>query len=160
MPYATIDDVFARFPVQTLVGTGTNEVSSFEVSSIFIQDAEGVVNAFLGSKYVLPLTTVPLVTQITADLAIFNMLSERTGRVPQAVQSRYDRVISYLEMLRDGGMVLNANSQTLSSSGDSFAWSSTGSYHQTFSPVLDELDQRVDETWTVAEKDLRIDDAC
>lgn len=160
MSYATIDDVFARFPVHTLVGTGTNEVASVEVSSIYIQDAEGVVDAFLGAKYVTPLTTVPLVTQITADLAIFNMMAERTGRVPQAVQSRYDRVMNYLEMLRDGQMILNANSQTLSSSGDSFAWSSTQSYHATFSPVLPELDQRVDETWTEAEKGIRADDAC
>lgn len=159
MAYATIDDVFARFPVHTLVGTGTNEVTSLEVSSIYIQDAEGMVDAFLGSKYVTPLTTVPIITQITADLAIFNMLAERAGRVPQAIQTRYDRVMSYLEMLRDGEMVLNANSQTLSSSGDSFAWSSTGSYHQTFSPVLDELDQRADQTWVDDEKDARVDDA-
>lgn len=159
MTYATIADVFARFPISTLVGTGENDVTSIEVSSIYIQDAESVVNAFLGAKYITPLTTVPLVTQITADLAIFSMLAERTGRVPQAVQSRYDRVMNYLELLRDGGMVLNANSQTLSTSGDSFAWSSTGSYHQTFSPVLDELDQRRDETWVEAEKGTRVDDA-
>lgn len=158
MPYATIDDVFARFPITTLVGTGESEVTSLEVSSIYISDAEGVVDAFLGAKYVTPLTTVPLVTQITADLAIFNMLAERTGRVPQAVQARYERVMSYLEMLRDGGMVLNSSSQTLSSSGDSFAWSTTGSYHQTFSPVLDELDQKVDKTWVDDAKGTRVDD--
>ncbi len=160
MPYATIDDVFARFPIETLVGTGTNEVSSIEVSSIYIQDAEGYVDAYLGAKYVTPLTTVPIVTQLTADLAIFNMLAERTGRVPQAVQARYDRVMDTLAQLRDGKMVLNANSQTLSSSGDNFAWSSTQSYHATFSPVLPELDQRVDEDRVRADKDLRIDDAC
>jgi phage gp36-like protein len=136
MAYATIDDVFARFPVHTLVGTGTNEVTSIEVSSIYIQDAEATVNAFLGSKYVTPLVNDPLVTQITADLAIFNMLAERAGRVPQAIQTRHDRVMSYLEMLR------------------------TGSYHQTFSPVLDELDQRADQTWVDDEKDARVDDAC
>lgn len=158
MAYATISDIFARFPVTTLVGTGTNEVSSIEVSSVFIADAEAVVDAFLGAKYSTPLVTTPMVKHITADLAIFNMLAERTGRVPQAVQTRYDRVTRYLEDLRDGKMVLNSASQTLITSGDQFAWSTTGSYHQTFSPVLDELDQRVDKTWVEDAKDTRVDD--
>ena len=155
MPYATIDDVFGRFPIDTLVGSGGSNVTSIEVSSVYISDAEGIVDMFLGSKYVIPLNKTPVVTMITSDLAIFHMLAERSGRVPQAIQSRYDRAMSYLEGLRDGDMILNGNSQTLSASGDSFAWSTTQDYHPTFSPVLGELDQRVDTDWVDAEKDLR-----
>lgn len=158
MAYATISDIFARFPISTLVGTGESEVSSIEVSSTYIADAEAVVDGYLGAKYSTPLVSTPLVRHITSDLAIFNMLAERSGRVPQAAQTRFDRAEKYLELLRDGKMVLNSASQTLITSGDQFAWSNTGSYHQTFSPVLDELDQRVDKTWIEDAKDVRVDD--
>jgi phage gp36-like protein len=155
MAYATIDDVFARFPIDTLVGSGGNNVTSLEVSSVFIADAEAIVNGHLQHKYTIPLASDPLITHITADLAIFSMLAERTGRVPQVMQSRYDRAMTYLMALRDGDMVLNPNSQTLNSSGDEFAWSTTMDYHPTFSPVLGELDQAADSDWVDFDKDER-----
>ncbi len=160
MPYATIQDVFARFPVNTLVGTGTNDITSLEVTSTYIRGAESVVNGFLGAKYVLPLTADPLVNLITTDLAIFDMLAERTGRAPQAVETRYGRVMNYLEPLRVGKRVLDPQPQSVTTSGDSFAFSTTQSYHQIFSPVLDALDQRVDQTWVDFDKGVREDDAC
>jgi phage gp36-like protein len=157
-PYATIDDVFARFPVSTLVGSSDNEVSSFDVSSIFIADAQGIVDSFLAARYVTPVTVEPLITHITADLAIFNMLAERTGRVPQVMQARYDRSMTFLMALRDGDMYLNPNSQTFNTSLDQFAWSTTQDYHPTFSPVLGELDQAADSDWIDADKDDRSGD--
>ena len=51
MAYATIDDVFSRYaPINTMVGTGANDVTSVEVSSIFIADAESFMNAYLGRQ--------------------------------------------------------------------------------------------------------------
>lgn len=159
-PYATIDDVFGRFPINTLVGSGPNDVTSIEVSSVFINDAQGIVDAHLSQRYTIPVVAEPLITHITADLAIFNMLAERTGRVPQVMQSRYDRALSYLIALRDGTMNLNPNSQTFNTSADQFAWSTTEGYHPTFSPVLDELEQRVDKDWVDSDKDDRSGDSC
>lgn len=146
-PYATIDDVFGRFPIDTLVGSGGNAVTSVEVSSVFISDAQAIVDAHLSLRYVTPVVAEPIITHITADLAIFSMLAERTGRVPQVMQSRYDRSMSYLIALRDGKMNLNPNSQTFNSSGEQFAWSTTQDYHPVFSPVLGELDQAADIDW-------------
>lgn len=160
MPYATIDDIFARFPVSTLVGSGSNEVSSLEVSSVYIADAESIVDAHLSQRYTVPLNVEPIIKHITSDLAIFSMLAERTGRVPQVMQSRYDRALAYLVALRDGQMNLNPNSQTFNSSADEFVWSTTQDYHPTFSPVLDDIDQRVDEDWVDFDKDQRVDDSC
>lgn len=154
-PYATIDDVFGRFPVETLVGSGGNNITSLEVSSVFINDAQGIVDVFVSQRYATPLVAEPFITHITADLAIFNMLAERTGRVPQVMQSRYDRAMSYLMALRDGEMSLNPNSQTVQTGGEEFAWSTTQDYHPTFSPVLNELDQKVDADYVDAEKTAR-----
>lgn len=145
MAYATIADVFGRYPpINTMVGTQANEVTSVQVSSMFIADAESFINAYLGARYTLPLVAEPMITQLTTDLAIFNMCAERLPRVPEWMQNRYDRSIGILEKLRDGTMILNPASQTLVSTGDNYAYSTTQSYHPVFSPVLHELEQQQD----------------
>lgn len=159
MAYATITDVFARYkPIGSMVGAGSLDVSSDDVSSIFISDAEGFMNAFLASRYVVPVTTEPLVTQIAADLAIFNMMAEKLGAVPDFMQARHDRATTYLEKLTNGEMLLVASGTTQVTSGDSEAWSSTGSYHPVFSPVLDALDQAADRDYIDDERDDRSGD--
>ena len=159
MPYATSDDIFSRYkPIRTLVGVSSFEVASLDVSSIFIRDAESLVDAYVGIRYTTPVTPVSgLVTQITSDLAIFAMMAEKHVNVPDQMQARYDRSITLLEMIRDGKMTLG-NSVTLSSGGDEEAWSSNQDFHSIFSPVLGELDQAVDKDQVEAEQDDRAND--
>lgn len=145
MAYATIDTVFARYrPISTMVGSSDLDVPSVDVSTVFIAGAENFMNAFLAARYVVPVTTEPLVTELSADITIFNMMAERNGRVPEFMQTRYDRSLEILKALRDGEMRLISASTQLVSSGDSFAWSSTGSYHSIFGVTLHEADQKVD----------------
>jgi len=158
-PYATIDDVFSRYaPIHTMVGTGNNDVTSIEVSSIFIADAQSFVDAHLAKRYVVPVEAEPLITQITTDLSIANMMFDKLGELPNFIQPRYDRALSMLDKLSDGGLVLTSNSTTLTSSYDSFAWSTTQSFHAIFSPVLGELDQAADSDRIDADKDERASD--
>lgn len=159
MSYASIDDVFSRYkPIRTLVGVGSFEVSSDDVSSIFVADAESFVDAYLARRYETPITPVPsMITQVATDLAIFNMMTEKQIQVPDAMQARYDRSIKTLEMLRDGEMTL-PSSASLITTGDQEAWSANQDFHSTFSPVLDELEQRVDDDWVQFDIDERVDD--
>jgi phage gp36-like protein len=143
-----------------MVGTLANEVSSVNVSSIYIADAESYINMYLGSRYVVPLTPEPAITQLTSDLAIYHMCVDRLPRVPEFMQGRYDRAIATLEKLRDGTMVLNPASNSLVSSGDNFAFSTTQSYHPIFSPVLHELDQQVDTDQVRYDRNVRSADLC
>jgi len=158
MSYTDIDGVFSRYkPIATLVGSADVQVTSVDVSTIFIADAEGFVDAFLSRRYETPLSPVPrIITQITSDLAIFNMMVEKLPEVPDFFQPRYDRAMSWLEMIRDGQMDLT--SQTVVTTGDQDAWSSTEDYHPVFSPVLDPIDQTVDKDQVDAAKDLRSGD--
>ncbi len=146
MAYATISDIFSRFkPIRTMIGAGSFEVTSVDVTSIFIGDADSFVDAYLAKRYETPITPVPsIITQISADLSIFNMMTEKQVQVPDSFQARYDRSIKTLEMLRDGDMVLPSDVSVVST-GDNEAWSAQQDYHSTFSPVLDELEQRVDD---------------
>lgn len=158
MSYATINDVFARYqPIKTMVGSEDIQVTSDVVSSVFIADAESIVNAYLSRRYVVPIIPVePIITQIASDLSIFNMLVEKLPGTPDFFQPRHDRAINNLEMLRDGKM--NLSSSTIISSGDQDAWSSTENYHPVFSPVLSQIDQRVDKDQVDSDKDDRIGD--
>ena len=158
MSYASIDDIFKRYkPIATLVGSEGGQVASLDVMSIFVSDAESFVDAHLSRRYVVPLNPVPsMVTQIASDLAIFNMLVEKLPEVPDFFQPRYDRSMETLRMLRDGKMDLT--SQTIVTTGDQEAWSSTQTYHPVFSPVLDPLDQAVDKDQVDSDKDDRSGD--
>jgi phage gp36-like protein len=159
MAYATIDDVFSRYaPIHTMVSSSNNDVTSVEVSSIFIADAESFMNVHLAKRYDIPVATEPVITQIATDLAIANMLFEKLGELPNFIQPRYDRSMDMLTKLAAGDLILTSNSTTIITSGDNFAWSSTASFHGTFSPVLEELDQAVDIDWVNAEKDARVGD--
>lgn len=159
MAYATIDDIFSRFkPIRTMVGAGSFEVVSLDVASIYIADNESFVDAYLAKRYLVPITPVPsMITQITSDLTIFNMMTEKQVQVPDSFQARYDRSLKTLEMLRDGEMVLPSD-VAIAAAGDNEAWSAQQDFHSTFSPVLDELEQRVDDDWVQEDIDARVDD--
>jgi phage gp36-like protein len=156
-PYATIDDVFARYaPIHTMVGTGNNDVASLEVSSIFIADAQSFVDAHLAKRYNTPVEAEPLITMIVTDISISNMLFEKLGELPNFMQPRYERSIDMLNKLASGDLILTSGSTTLVTTGDQYAWSTTQSYHAIFSPVLDELDQSADDTWIADDQDTRV----
>lgn len=159
MAYATIDNVFTRYPpISAMVGTGSGEVTSAQVSSAYIFDAEGFVNAYLGAKYAVPLQSEPILTSLTSDLAIYKVLEDKVPRIPEFMQRRYENAIKTLEALRDGKMILTG-SQTLITSGNEEAYSTTQEYHPVFSPVLGELNTGPDADQVEAERDLRIGDA-
>lgn len=159
MSYAAFDDVLKRYkPIGTMIGVGSLQVTTVDVSSIFIADAEGFVNGYLGFRYVVPVTTEPLITQVTCDIAIANMMLEKLGNIPDFMQPRYDRAVKQLENLRDGEMVLTGSGTTGVTTGDNEAYSTTGSYHAIFSPVLSDVDQAADSDLIDAERDLRVDD--
>ena len=116
------------------------------------------MNAYLGKRYETPVAVEPIITMIASDLAIANMMFEKLGELPNFMQPRYERAISMLEKLATGDLVLTSNSTSILTSGDNFAWSTTGSYHSIFSPVLGELDQSVDQDWVDADNDARVGD--
>src|SRR4051812_17426023 len=125
MAYATLDDILSRYrPVSTMIGSGGYDVTSAEVNSIYISQSEAYVDARLGQRFQVPFTiSNPLITQITADLAIFFMLAEKMPSVPDFMDKRRQRAEDLLTALAEGNLVINSATMT-GSSGDSFAWSS------------------------------------
>lgn len=156
MPYATIDDIFKRYkPIRTIIGSEDLQVTSADVSSIFIADAQSLIDSYLGRRYTTPISPVPsYITQVTADLAIFNILVEHLPRGnPDFFQPRYDRAMKILTDIVSGTIIIG--SATVVSSGDQDAWSSGMDYHPVFSPVLGADEQTVDKDRVDADIDLR-----
>lgn len=161
MAYADITDIFVRYnPIKGMVGTNSNDIASADITSRFIPDASGVVDAYIGARYVTPLSDpVPqIITQVTADLSIFNLCAEKLPRQPDFMQARYDRALSTLTALRDGKMVLGS-SVTAVTTGDNEAWSPDMGFHPTFSPTLRDVNQKADSDQQQAEIDDRTDDS-
>lgn len=159
MPYAQVSDVVVAFKdIQSVLGTGSGQVTSADVMSSFIVPADSFIDAYLAARYAVPVTpTPPLLTRLSADLSVFNILAEKSGNIPEWMDKRYERCLKTLEELRDGNMVLSSAS-IVESGGDNFAWSSGMGYHGIFSPVINDLDQAPDSDRTRVDLDERADD--
>jgi phage gp36-like protein len=126
MAYATLNDVLRRYtPIVSMLGTGSLQITSNDISSVYIADAEGIINLYLGSRYQTPLAADPAITDLCSDIAIYRILADKAPRIPDFMQARYTNATSILSMIRDGQMTLGTNSgqQMVTSGGDEFAWS-------------------------------------
>lgn len=156
MAYASISDLIARYqPIKTMIGTSSYDVTSSEVASVYIWQAESFIDAKIANRYQVPLTAPPspLITQIAADLGIFYMLAERLPTIPEFMDKRYQRCMDMLDAISSGSLIVL--SATVVTSGDSFAWSPNMDYHPVFSPVLSPVNQKVDEDRVAAESQER-----
>lgn len=160
MSYATFDDVLRRFPpLTTLVGSNAEtQVSTIGVSSVYISDAESYVNAFLRARYDIPLVGEALVTMLTSDIAIYKICEDRLQRMPEFAEKRWISANSTLAMLRDGKMILSSSQSVVTDGGDQEAFSTVGSFHPVFSPVLKDVEQKVDLDYVITERDDRLYD--
>ena len=112
MSYAVVQDMIDRFGADELIGltdraippTGNYDSDIIEQS---IVDAEAEVNAYLASRYALPLAEVPtILTRLTCDIVRYllygvNLTPEITGR--------YDKAIAFLKNVSRGSAVLGIN---------------------------------------------------
>lgn len=166
MAYATIDSVFNRFPaIASNVGTGEYEVASVEVASTFIAQAEGLIDAYLSERYIVPLSSTslsPLITRIAADLAICDMLVDKLPTVPEFAVRRCVDAKELLKKLAKGELDLPLATLANTTGGEFEIWSTTMEYHPVFSPILDPLEQtpdvdRVDDDLTDRDDDAGLD---
>ncbi len=159
--YATIDDVTKRYPqIITAIGSAEYDVASVDVASIYIVDAEAMIDARLRDRYIVPFTTVdPLIPHIAANLAICSILRDKLPDNPDWIEQRCQGVMDMLEKIADGTLDLSSDAVPVTvNTGDEFVWSSTEEYHTSFSPVLDPLDQSIDSDRIDSDNDDRSDD--
>jgi len=133
MSYTSCDQVLRSYvPLTTMIGTGTTDIQTGDIASLWIAGAEALINGYIASKWVVPVTMPePLITRLCNDITVYDILKDKQPRIPEFMQRRYDNAIAILEKLRDGDMVLTGSNVVVSSGGDNFAWSNVLSNPQT-----------------------------
>lgn len=124
MAYTTYGDVLTRYkPLTSMIGTGTLDITTSDIASVYIADAEGYMNAFLAARYVVPVQPEPLITMLSSDIAIYKCLEDRAPRIPEFMEKRWIAANSILAMLASGALSLTGSNQIVSSGGDGEVWS-------------------------------------
>jgi phage gp36-like protein len=133
------------------VRTSLGDLSASAISATVIQDgiddADGLIDAYIGAKYTTPLTTVaPMIKRISRDIATYHVFNDQIagGSAPEAitvVEARYDRAMKLLKEIRDGKLQV----PLASSLGDSSmaVWGNTDGHKQAFD-LDDELNWGID----------------
>ena len=104
MPYATIADMEQRLDPVALGQLTKQVVSSAEYGAAInaeIEQASAVVDSYAGTRYTLPLETSVRITQITVDIAAYELEKNR-ATVRETDRQGYEDAMKFLRDLSAG----------------------------------------------------------
>ncbi len=103
--YATLSDVQIFISDQDLIQLTDDENTGSMITSTIdkmLEAATVEIDGYIGSKYPLPLATVPtILINICTDIGIFNLYARRHGP-PEHWQTRYDNAVKKLGLIAKG----------------------------------------------------------
>ena len=107
MTYATQQNMIDRFGEQELIEL-TDHANAGSINATVLgqalADADAEINAYLTSRYTLPLATVPpVLVKFAADVARYQLYDTRATEM---VKARYDDAIKFFKMLVNGSVSL------------------------------------------------------
>ena len=113
MAYAVVQDMVDRFGAAELVqltdrsATPTGEYDSGLIEQA-IADAEAEINAYLASRYALPLAEVPAtLTRLACNIARYHLYG---ASLSEEVTKRYDASVAFLKSVSRGDAVIGVSS--------------------------------------------------
>ena len=84
-----------------------------------ISDADAEIDSYCQAHYSVPLDPVPdRITQLSADIAIYNLYSRRVDVVPEVREKRYNAAIRFLEKVAEGKLPLGADTPAATTTAD------------------------------------------
>lgn len=126
MAYCTESDLEKEIPPANLTdladdnGDGTRDAG---VIARAIADADGEIDAYLATRYTVPLSTVPnLVRKLSVDIALWNLYSRKDIR-PELRRQRYEDALGLLKRISTGVATLGIATEppTAASAGGQFS---------------------------------------
>lgn len=135
--YATTTQLIARFESSAALSylTDSEDTGAADTTVLdeVIDDAEGVINSYLGERYRVPVdvatytTVAPRLKSLTLDLAVWRLLV-RGDRASEVKRMAHDDAIAYLEKLANGELTLpsTATLPVTGSEGEGAAWGTSG----------------------------------
>jgi phage gp36-like protein len=113
MPYSTVEDLRKLLPEEVLIQLTDDEaleaVNTGRAQEA-IQQADAVIDAYLGARYQVPLAEpVPeLIKKLSVDMAIYHLYSRRTEEMPELRRQRYRDALKTLKDISQGLISLGA----------------------------------------------------
>jgi phage gp36-like protein len=115
MAYCTQSDLLTLIPLRELaeLTTDSGETPDSQVVAEAINRAEAEIDAYLGSRYALPLTPVPdQVKGLSIDMALYHLYSRRSV-APPIRRQKYEAALSLLKQIAAGEAVVEGGSELL-----------------------------------------------
>lgn len=113
--YCAADDMKSRFSEDELIQLTDKDGSVGavvpQVLERAIQDASATIDGYIGGRYTLPLSSVPLIlNRLCCDVARYFLYDDQLGEEHQ-VTKRYQSAIKYLEQVGNGKVQLGINTK-------------------------------------------------
>ena len=114
MAYSTQENILARIDEVVLIQL-TDEAGEGEIDGdkvfVAIADADATIDAYCQGRYTLPMSPVPpKITQVSVDIAVYNLYSHSDLEMPEIRKERNKEAIRFLEKVAVGTIFLGAAS--------------------------------------------------
>lgn len=113
MSYCTQENILDRIDEAALIQltdeAGEGEIDDDKVTAA-IADADATIDAYCQGRYTLPLSPVPpKITQISVDIAVYNLYSHSDLEMPEVRKERNKEAVRFLEKVAAGTISLGAS---------------------------------------------------
>ena len=118
MAYCTESDLLSLIPVKELaeLTTDSGDTPDSQVVAEAIDRADAEIDAYLGSRYTLPLNPVPdQVKGLSMDMALYHLYSRRS-LAPPVRRQKYEAALSLLKQIAAGEAIVEGASELLTES--------------------------------------------
>jgi phage gp36-like protein len=108
MAYCNQDGILKMIPQDELteLTADTGDTPDPEVVTEAIAKADAEIDAYLGTRYVTPLSPVPAqVTSLSVDMAIYHLYTRRS-LAPMVRRRKYEAALAFLQRVASGEVVL------------------------------------------------------
>lgn len=115
MAYCTENDLLTLIPQKELaeLTAESGDTPDSQIVTEAVNRADAEIDAYLGSRYALPLTPVPdQVKGLSMDMALYHLYSRRSV-APQVRRQKYEAAVSFLKQVAAGEAVLEGASEPL-----------------------------------------------
>jgi len=115
MAYCTENDLLSLIPQQELaeLTTDSGDIPDSQVVTEAIDRADAEIDAYLGSRYALPLEPVPdQVMGLSMDMALYHLYSRRSV-APPVRRQKYEAALSFLKQIAAGEAVVAGANELL-----------------------------------------------
>lgn len=113
MAYSTQTDIEKTIPSARLIELTDDSDPPVAVDTDILAEqiafADALIDSYLRGKHTVPLTTVPpMVRKWSVVLSIYNCYERRIDlAIPETLQTRYDKIIKELELVRDNKIMID-----------------------------------------------------